>query len=298
MAEQSTYSISDLASYSGVKAHTIRIWEKRYNLLCPSRSCTNIRAYCNNDLRKLININSLINAGWKISKIVELSDAELEAEVKQLMSGKDSNCSDFLINGLMTHMLQFDEGKFTDVLIHAFESYGVKDAMLKIVYPFLKRIGVLWQTNDVSPAQEHFASAIIRRKILATMDAMPKKYTSDKVFILCLPPDEFHELPLLLSQYILLEHGIKTVYLGSSVPADVAVVAAQQAKATHLCTFFMSNSPMGMLKEYLVNLQSQLPDIKILFSGCPEMCKKPIVPGNVIHLGGIAEFEEIVKGLE
>lgn len=294
MADQAQYTISDLAHYSGIKPHTIRIWEKRFNLLTPSRSCTNIRGYGCDELKKLININTLLQAGWKISKIVGLNSVALDTEVRQLMMGKiDCPHTDFLINGLMVHMLKFDEAKFIEVLQHAFDRFGVKDTILQIVYPFLKRIGVLWQVNDISPAQEHFASAIIRRKLLQAIDQMPiiTHVGSTPAFVLCLPSEEFHELPLLLAHYILLERKISTLYLGASVPPEVAAQSALQSGATHLFTLFMSASPMDKLSGYLSTIHSMAPHLQLLFSGCPEMCKKPILNGAARHLSNIEDFE-------
>lgn len=298
MTESIQYSISDLSHYTGIKAHTIRTWEKRFNLFCPKRSCTNIRTYDDQELRKLINIQSLIQAGWKISKIVELDDEQLELKVKEFMLAYDQESyPDFLINSLVVHMLGFDELKFSQVLHQVLDQYGVKRTILKVIYPFLKRVGLLWQVNDISPAQEHFASAIIRRKLLMSIDQIDLDFISHATCILCLPPDEFHELPLLLAHYILLENKIKTIYLGSSVPADVAAQAAIKCNASYLFTVFMSNSPMEKLKDYLININEKAPNLQIQFSGCPEICKKPIVNDKISYLSNIEEFELMANSI-
>jgi len=298
MADAAQYSISDLAHYSGVKAPTIRMWEKRYNLFCPKRSCTNIRTYDNDELRKLINVHSLIQAGWKISKVVELPDAQLDIEVKEIMLAKNQQvCPDFLINSLMVHMLTFDELKFSSVIDQVIDQFGIKQTIQNIVYPFLKRVGLLWQVNDISPAQEHFASAIIRRKLLTAIDRLEYQPKSDVTFILCLPPDEFHELPLILAHYILLENKIRTIYLGSSVPSLVAANASLKSNASHLFTVFMSSSPMEKLKDYLAEIQNAAPDLQISFSGCPNMCKKPLITNHIKHLESIDDFEKMIHSI-
>ncbi len=298
MSVNARYTISDLSYYTGIKPHTIRAWEKRYNLLAPSRSCTNIRGYDGCQLRKLLNINSLISAGWKISRISQLKPGEIDTEVRMIMDhGAGGHKADFLINGLMVHMLNFDEKKFSEVFNQATEHYGLKNTILQIVYPFLKRVGLLWQIEDISPSQEHFASAIIRRKILAEIDKMPVNFQSDRTIVLCLPPNEFHELPLLLAHYILLENQINTIYLGSSVPPEIAAYTAHQTKATHLFTLFMSSAPMENLKGYLHAIHELVPEVKIYFSGCPMMCKKPITNQNIVYLDGIEEFEAIAASL-
>lgn len=298
MSVNARYTISDLSYYTGIKPHTIRVWEKRYNLLAPSRSCTNIRGYDGCQLRKLLNINSLISAGWKISRISQLKPGEIDTEVRMIMDhGEGGHKADFLINGLMVHMLNFDEKRFSEVFNQATEHYGLKKTILEIVYPFLKRVGVLWQIEDISPSQEHFASAIIRRKILAEIDKMPVNFQSGQTIVLCLPPDEFHELPLLLAHYILLENQINTIYLGSSVPPEMAASTAQQTKATYLFTLFMSSAPMENLKGYLHSIHELVPEVKIYFSGCPMMCKKPITNQNIVYLHGIEEFEAMAASL-
>lgn len=295
MSVNARYTISDLSHYTGIKPHTIRAWEKRYNLLAPSRSCTNIRGYDGCQLRKLLNINSLLGAGWKISRISQLKPEEMDSEVRMVMDlGVGGNKIDFLINGLMVHMLNYDEKRFSEVLSQAIENYGVKNSILQIVYPFLKRIGLLWQVEDISPSQEHFASAIIRRKILAEIDRMPVDTHSPHTVVLCLPPNEYHELPLLLAHYILLENKINTIYLGCSVPPEMAACTAHQTHASHLFTLFMSSSPMENLKGYLHAIHELVPDLKIYFSGCPQMCKKPITNRQIVYLHGLEEFETTV----
>ena len=298
MADTAQYSISDLAHYSGVKAPTIRMWEKRYNLFCPKRSCTNIRTYDNDELRKLINVHSLIQAGWKISKVVELPDEQLDLKVKEVMLAQNQTiCPDFLINSLMVHMLAFDEPKFSKVVNQVIEQFGVKQTIQNIIYPFLKRVGLLWQVNDVPPAKEHFATAIIRRNLLTAIDHLNPQPKGEHTFILCLPPDEFHELPLILAHYILLENQIRTIYLGSSVPALVSAGASLKSDASHLFTVFMSNSPMEKLKDYLTEIQSSAPNLQISFSGSPDVCKRPLINHTIRHLNSIDEFEKMIQSI-
>lgn len=299
MSINARYTISELSHYTGIKPHTIRVWEKRYNLLAPSRSCTNIRGYDGCQLRKLLNINSLLSAGWKISRISQLKPDEIDAEVRSVINlGVGGNKIDFLINGLMVHMLNFDEQRFSDVMSQAIDHFGVKNSILQIVYPFLKRIGVLWQIEDISPSHEHFASAIIRRKVLAEIDKMPVNTSSRHTVLLCLPPDEFHELPLLLAHYILLEKRINTIYLGSSVPPEMAACTAHQTHCTHLFTLFMSSAPMENLKGYLHAIHELVPEVNIYFSGCPQMCKKPITNQQIVYLNSIEEFEVMASSLQ
>jgi MerR family transcriptional regulator, light-induced transcriptional regulator len=296
--ESVKYSISDLAHYSGIKPHTIRIWEKRYNLFCPKRSDTNIRTYDNHELRKLINIQSLLQAGWKISKIVELTDNQIDITVKEInLSKEQENCPDFLVNSLIVHMLAFDEIKFSEIIDQVLDQYGIRKTIRQVIYPFLKRVGLLWQVNDITPAQEHFASAIIRRKLLVAIDKKEKPSQSAHRFILCLPSEEHHELPLFLAHYILLDHGIQTIYLGASVPAQTAALAGAKCKTSHLFTLFMANSPLEKMRDYLGRVKKFAPELQIHFSGNPELCQ-PLQSESTFHyIPSIEQFDDFIKAL-
>ncbi|HEU5145214.1 MAG TPA: MerR family transcriptional regulator, partial [Chryseosolibacter sp.] len=199
------YSIKELEHLSGIKAHTIRIWEKRYSLIRPQRTETNIRFYADNDLKKIINV-SLLNAhGFKISKIAEMSDREIAQQVLKL-SETDNNHS-IHINQLVAAMVHLDEEKFESTLSGFFMRYNFEQTLTQIVYPFLEKTGILWQTGNVSPAQEHFISNLIRQKVIVGIDGLPLKAGSRKTALLFLPEHELHEIGLLFCHYLLRKAG-------------------------------------------------------------------------------------------
>ncbi len=215
-----TYSIADLENLTGIKAHTIRIWEKRYNVIEPSRTPTNIRYYSNDDMRKLINIAALLNAGMKISKISKLTSDELKAEInKRLGAGTEEDViAESYISQLINAGLEFNEPSFDKLFSSSILKYGIKDAYIKVLIPILNRIGLLWSTESLNPAQEHFISNLVKQKLYSAIDALPPAEGDQKPIVLFLPDFEDHEIGLLMSNFILRQAGRKVIYLGQKVP--------------------------------------------------------------------------------
>ncbi|UMB60705.1 MerR family transcriptional regulator [Lutibacter sp. A80] len=217
---KSEFTIKDLENFSGIKAHTIRIWEKRYNILKPNRSESNIRYYNINNLQKLLNV-ALLNAnGLKISKIAALPDSKLKACVREIVAknGVDTQAS----NSLKLSMLNFDENLFNVTYNNLIAQSSLRTVFKDVFLPFLNEIGLLWQVNSITPAHEHFISNLVKQKIHINIERLqlssPTNY--DKVFVLYLPMNEIHELGLLYLHFELLLHGYQSIYLGQSVPVD------------------------------------------------------------------------------
>lgn len=213
------YSIRDLEQLSGIKAHTIRIWEQRYNLISPRRTETNIRYYLDCDLKKLLNISVLIKKGIKISKISQLSDEEIQALVLDYSRYKGEYESQ--INGLKMAMIDFDVEYFEKLLNQCFFNFGPDVTFTQILGRFIAEIGVLWQTNSITIAHEHFISNLIKQKLFSAIDQMivNTKPNTEPV-VLYLPDNELHELSLLYIYYNLKKKGYRVLYLGQSVPAE------------------------------------------------------------------------------
>jgi len=212
------FTIKDLENFSGIKAHTIRIWEKRYNILKPNRTDSNIRYYDINNLQKLLNVSLLNTNGLKISKIAELPDSKLNAAVRELVakSGVDSQAS----NSLKLSMLNFDENLFNVTYNKLVAQTSLRDVFKNVFLPFLNEIGLLWQVNSITPAHEHFISNLIKQKIHINVERLQLSSPTnfDKVFVLYLPMNEIHELGLMYLHFELLLHGYQSIYLGQSVP--------------------------------------------------------------------------------
>lgn len=262
----SKYSIKDLERLSGIKAHTIRIWEQRYRITNPDRTDTNIRNYSTTDLKRILNISVLNNHGWKISKIALLSPTQIEQEVKLLID-KISESHD-VMDGLVMSMIDMDEERFEFLVTSAIDSLGFLSAIEKVIYPFFDKIGILWLTGSISPAQEHFISNLIRQKIIVAIDAIPSVYVNPKgKIIIYLREGELHEIASLIQYYICKQNGYKVFYLGQSVPYEDVVNITKEVKADILSTIFTNPFPEGEMEEYLSKLTNDITHCKIFLSG-------------------------------
>ena len=209
------YKIKDVEILTGIKAHTIRIWEKRYHLLTPSRTDTQIRTYSDQELLQLLNIAMLNKQGIKISRIAEMSNTEIANKVEEFSQG---GSSDTQIEQMILALIQLDESLFRDTLSALIEKVGMLETYQQFVIPFLERIGVMWLVGSINPAQEHFISNLIRQRLIAEIELLPSPNKDQPKAILFLPEHEWHELGLLLYHFHLRSRGINTIYLGQSLP--------------------------------------------------------------------------------
>ena len=211
-----SFTIKELESLSGIKAHTIRIWEQRYKFLQPSRTPTNIRRYNNEELKTLLTVALLNKYGYKISRIDEMQPGQRTEAVMQLQQ-PDAH-DEHLIIELIGCMIELKSNEFEQILTTHITQNGIEKTLTGIVFLFLERVGILWQTNRLRPVQEHIVSAIIRQKIIHAIDELPLTTASSPLFILFLPEQEHHELGLLYVYYLLRKRGLATIYLGANVP--------------------------------------------------------------------------------
>ena len=258
------YSIKELEHLSGIKAHTIRIWEKRHKIIVPSRTPTNIRTYTDDDLKKIINVSLLNNYGIKISKIAKMSAADINERILQIAELK--NDSAIHIDQLIVAMMDMEEEGFEKILGNLILRYGFERTVTEIVYPFLERIGILWQTQNITPAHEHFISNLIRQKIIVAIDSLPIPPKTSKKVMLFLPENEMHELGLLFYHYLTRKAGLRTYYLGQSVPhTDLVSIFAAHSPDVLLTSVTSTLTPS--LADYLEQLSNDFPEVLILMSG-------------------------------
>lgn len=212
------FSIKDIEAITGIKAHTLRIWEQRYNLVVPKRTPTNIRYYDDEDLRYILNVSVLNNNGIKISEIAKLSKAKINEMVKVISEKNTQNSS--YIKALVSAMLSVDEAAFNNTVASAVTKLGMEAAIMDVIFPFLNRVGILWMTDAVHPAHEHFISGLVKQKLYAAIDGQTGGVRKEgKKFLLFLPEGEAHELGLLFANYVLRTHGHQVAYLGQNTPA-------------------------------------------------------------------------------
>ncbi len=290
-----TYSIKDLERLSGIKAHTIRIWEKRYIMIEPDRSATNIRSYCDHELKKILNISILNRHGLKISKIAELSAEEIASLVLKLTENPTN--PDSQIESLYIAMIDMDENLFEKILSRATIQMGFEQMVLDLLYPFFKRMGIMWLAGTITPAQEHFISNLVRQKIIVAIDSVVPNYTpASKTFMLYLPEKELHELGLLFLNYLLRKRGHRVVYLGAMLPIS-SVVSMQKIKPTdYLVTSVLGSMAEDELQEYSQELAKEFKDTTIFFTGNQAQSLKKN-PKNVKVVASATEFIKIIDKL-
>ncbi len=215
---KSQFSIKDLENLTGIKAHTIRIWEKRYNLLEPKRTDTNIRYYDLASFQKLLNISYLNNNGYKISKISTIKEKEIPQLVREIASNSDTD--NHAINALKLAMLNFDQRLFYSTYESLLKEKTFRSIFYEVFIPMLSSIGMLWQTDTITPAHEHFITTLIRQKIIVNTEKIQSKQVnnSKKTYVLYLPDNEIHELGLMFLNYEIISHGYHSIFLGQSIP--------------------------------------------------------------------------------
>lgn len=260
------YSIHDLDKLSGIKAHTIRVWERRFKIVTPHRTGTNRRRYGDDELRRIINISILKRNGFKISEIAKFSTSEIEEKVSFL--SKDVFNPDTQIDSLVVAMVDHNEKAVNDVLIRSMMNRGMEETMDSIVFPFLKRIGIMWQTGSIDVGSEHFITSIFRQKLISAIDTLsPVLKPKRKKFLLFLPENELHEIGLLFCNYVIKKIGHESLYLGQSTPLFAVTEVLSKWKADIIITSLMSGFPGLKSDEYLSNLLKSFPKQKILVAG-------------------------------
>jgi DNA-binding transcriptional MerR regulator len=236
------YSIKDLEQLSGIKAHTIRIWEQRYSLIEPKRTDTNIRYYDDEQLKYLLNVSLLSKNGCKISKISKWSEEEFLNQVKRIYEQSlihDGRVQlDLDANDLITAMIDMDALKFHRIYENSIRNNGFQKTITELIYPFLEKVGILWTIGQINPAQEHFVSSLIRQKIISAIDKLEENQSGDK-FLLFLPECEHHEIGLLLSHYLLKKSGKRVYYLGQNLPMSDVSSAVLTIDPDFILTFMI-----------------------------------------------------------
>lgn len=289
--EMGNYSIKDLERLSGVKAHTIRIWEQRYNIINPQRTDTNIRYYSDLDLRKLLNISLLNNHGYKISRIAQLTDNEIFEEVKKVTeSQQDSNHQ---IAALTLSMIELDEERFEKILSTNILRHGFEKTMATLIFPFLEKVGIMWMTGAINPAQEHFMSNLVRQKLIVAIDGQMNPATGpENTFLLFCPEGEFHEIGLLFMCYLLRTRKRKAVYLGASVPFEDLKNVYQIHRPKFLFSYITTIPSGEELQQYIYNLSNEFPEAEIWLSGSQVLRESFDLPSRVTILGSMEEALE------
>lgn len=290
------YSIKDLEKLTGIKAHTIRMWEKRYQFLTPERTLTNIRFYSDQDLRSFLNISILNRNGFKISHIVRMRPAEINYKILEITENVHN--FDNQIESLIVAMSELDELKFDKILTTSILKLGLEDTVTQIIYPFFEKIGVLWQIGTINPGQEHFVSSLIRQKLIIAIDGQNGSQADDaRLFLLFLPNGEFHEIGLLYCHYLIKKSGFRVIYLSQNVPFEDLVEVAQMKPPDFLFTSFTSFITEDDIKTYINKLSAAFPDKTIFVSGFQVREYTIAIPKNVMQISSSDELLAVLHAL-
>lgn len=255
---KSVFNIKDLENLSGIKAHTIRIWEKRYNILAPMRTDTNIRVYDIENLQKLLNITTLHSFGYKISTISKMPPEKLPVMVKEVLSNK--SMSGHVLNSFKMAMMNFDQALFLNTYNTVLQEKSFREIFYDYFLPLLDEIGYLWQTNTITPAHEHFISYLIKQKLASNTEKLLLQPTTrnETTYVLYLPMNEIHELGLMFLNYELLLNGYKSVFLGESVPISSLADVKKYFDNITFVTYMTVAPAQDEVNSYLTELEREI----------------------------------------
>ena len=290
-----SYTIKDLEQISGIKAHTIRIWEQRYGFLQPQRTETNIRSYSADELKVILNVSLLNKYGYKISHINKMSSAEIEDKIFGL-NHLDAE-KERVVNALIKDMVSLDMLSFERQLDNYIAQKGVEKTITEIIFCFLERVGVLWITNHINPAQEHLASNIVRQKIILGIEKLPKMHINAKLIVLFMPEGEYHEIGLLFVHFLLKSKGYNVDYLGTNVPIVDLKYLTEYKKVDYLYAHITAPTKGFKMNKFMEQLGQINKDIPIILTGQMMQEYKGSVPGNIRVLQSLSETMGFLSSL-
>lgn len=287
------YSIRDMEVITGIRAHTIRMWERRYGLLKPSRTDTNFRYYEDRELRRLMNVAYLVGRHHKISKVARLGDEELRQLVlEQDMTHTDE---DSVVSQFVMQMLHLDGAGFSRLLEEVVGRYGFEEAVHKVIFPFLRKVGTFWLVGSVFPAQEHFVSALIRNRFVVELEKRQQGVVTGSSMLFFLHEDELHELPLLFYAVVAAQRGFRVIYLGPGVPLeDLGQLEAMEG-LTHVLTVFTNALEENQLSAMLARMAQLLPGRQFFVTGHQLKLHKPFFPEGFTLVENYRDFVRLLS---
>jgi MerR family transcriptional regulator, light-induced transcriptional regulator len=289
-----SFTIKDLENLSGIKAHTIRIWEQRYSFIKPERTGTNIRYYSNDELKKILNVALLNKYGFKISHIDKMNEGEIKEKILSLNQMEAQQ--ERIVNELIQCMVDIDIERLEIVLDKYIVARGIERTITQIIFPFLEKIGILWLTNHINPAQEHLVTNIIRQKLIVGIDGIVTSLKVNKTVLLFLPEGEYHELGLLFMYYLLKSRGVTTIYLGSSVPLKDVEYVVKLKKPDYLYSHLTTVGQNFNFDKFITNVTQKFSGIPIIISGQLTCTYQKKIQPPLNFKRSFAEVMEFVSG--
>lgn len=290
-----SFTIKDLENLSGIKAHTIRIWEQRYQFLKPNRTGTNIRYYSNDELKKVMNIALLNKFGFKISHIDKMSEVEVREKILSLTQLQAQQ--ERIVHELIECMVDLDVDKLEDILDNYIQARGIERTITQIIFPFMEKIGVLWVTNHINPAQEHLVSNIIRQKLIVGIESVSTSLKINKTILLFLPEGEYHELGMLFMYYLLKSRGVSTIYLGANVPLHDVEYVVNLKKPNYLYSHLTSIGHNFNFDKFINAITKKFAGTPIIISGLLTNSYEKKIPQHINFKKSFSEVMEFVSAL-
>lgn len=291
------YSIRDLEKLTGIKAHTIRIWEQRYRLITPARTDTNIRYYTDDNLRHLFNIALLNKHGFKISRLAGMKPDEIAIRVSEI--SENATTPNAQIDALTLAMIDLDEARFDQVFSTYSWEYGFERTMLELIYPFLDKLNVLWLTSKVSPAHEKFVGNLIRRKLMCAIDKEQAQFPREgHTFLLFTPEGEPQELTLLFVHYLLRKRRQKVVYLGANTGIGDLKDACEALRPDFVFTIIQEPLSRQSVQNYIDYAAKAVLQAQLLLTGSQMFVNPVHLPGNAQILNGLPDTLQFLNNLK
>jgi MerR family transcriptional regulator, light-induced transcriptional regulator len=285
------YKIRDLEVLTGIKAHTIRMWEKRYGLLTPQRTDTQIRTYSDQELLLLLNVSLLNKKGFKISRIAGMSTEQIFDASKSI---QDKGDPDTAIEQFIVSVLKLDEQLFHQTFGELIEKNSLSRIFSEQIIPFLQRIGVMWLVGTINPAQEHFISNLIRQKIIAAIDSLPVPDPELPKIILYLPEHEWHEISLLVYHYHLRSRGLNSIYLGQALPYDALLKSIEILKPEILISSWLTGMEAQNILNYFHQVLKDCETLRILAGGYQIDQIAHLLPENIQRIQKLSDLDEFI----
>ena len=289
------FTIRDLENLSGIKAHTIRIWEQRYTFLKPHRTNTNIRYYSNDELKTVLNIALLNKYGFKISHIEKMQATEIRDKILSL--GDARAIQERIVNDLVQEMVDMEFERFEKIIANYIIAKGIERTVIQIIFPFLEKIGILWLTGHVSPAQEHLVTNIIRQKLIVGIESTISPVRLDKTCLLFLPEGEHHELGLLFMYYLLKSRGARVIYLGANVPVKDAQYVIKSKKPDMVFVHLTATAANFNFDKFLQNIHLYFENTRTIISGQLTQQYKKNPPASVEFKKSLTEVMELLSSI-
>jgi DNA-binding transcriptional MerR regulator len=285
------YKIRDLEILTGIKAHTIRMWEKRYGLLTPQRTDTQIRTYSDKELLVLLNVSLLNKKGYKISRIADMSIEQIFATSKSI---QDHAETDTAIEQFIVSVLQLDEQLFQQTFQELTQKTSLSLIFPEYIIPFLQRIGVMWLVGTINPAQEHFISNLIRQKIIAAIDLLPIPDPNQSKIILYLPEHEWHEISLLVYHYHLRSKGLNSIYLGQALPYEALLKTVEILKPKVIISSWLTAIDPQSIRDHFNQIQADLTSITIVAGGYQIDQLANLLPKTIQQIHTLSDLENLI----